>query len=52
MKNPGEVGGLLYLENRLVHGAFILRRLPLLEFLAALSLRRTPCSAASWSRRR
>ncbi|WP_437638200.1 ATP-binding protein [Sorangium sp. So ce854] len=41
MKNPGEVGGLLYLENRLVHGAFILRRLPLLEFLAALSLQNT-----------
>lgn len=41
MKNPGEVGGLLYLENRLVHGAFILRRLSLLEFLAALSLQNT-----------
>lgn len=41
MKSPGEVGGLLYLENRLVHGAFILRRLSLLEFLAALSLQNT-----------
>ncbi|AUX22502.1 uncharacterized protein SOCEGT47_030050 [Sorangium cellulosum] len=41
MKNPGEVGGLLYLENRLVHGAFILRRLSLLEFLAALALQNT-----------
>jgi len=41
MKNPGEVGGLLYLENRLIHGAFILRRLSLLEFLAALSLQNT-----------
>jgi predicted ATPase len=38
MKSAGEVGGLLYLENRLVHGAFILRRLSLLESLAALSL--------------
>ncbi|AKT39493.1 AAA family ATPase [Chondromyces crocatus] len=41
MRSPGEVGGLLYLENRLVHGAFILRRLSLLEFLAALSLQNT-----------
>lgn len=41
MKSPGEVGGLLYMENRLVHGAFILRRLSLLEFLAALSLQNT-----------
>jgi hypothetical protein len=41
MKNPGEMGGFLYLENRLVHGAFILRRLSLLEFLAALSLQNT-----------
>jgi hypothetical protein len=41
LKRPGEVGGLLYLENRLVHGAFILRRLSLLEFLAALSLQNT-----------
>ncbi|WP_437669404.1 AAA family ATPase [Sorangium sp. So ce131] len=41
MKSPGEVGGLLYLENRLVHGAFILRRLSLLEFLAALALQNT-----------
>lgn len=41
LKNPGEVGGILYLENRLVHGAFILRRLSLLEFLAALALQNT-----------
>ena len=41
MKSPGELGGLLYMENRLVHGAFILRRLSLLEFLAGLSLQNT-----------
>ncbi|EYF03063.1 AAA family ATPase, partial [Chondromyces apiculatus] len=41
MKSPGEVGGMLYLENRLVHGAFILRRLSILEFLASLSLQNT-----------
>jgi PAS domain S-box-containing protein len=30
--------GILYLENKLVRGAFIPRRLPLVEFLAAISL--------------
>ncbi|AKT42973.1 AAA family ATPase [Chondromyces crocatus] len=34
----GEVAGILYLENRLVRGAFTPRRLVLLEFLAAVSL--------------
>ncbi|EYF08908.1 AAA family ATPase [Chondromyces apiculatus] len=34
----GEVAGILYLENRLVRGAFTPRRLALLEFLAAVSL--------------
>lgn len=32
------VMGILYLENKLVRGAFIPRRLPLIEFLAAISL--------------
>jgi PAS domain S-box-containing protein len=32
------VVGVLYLENKLVRGAFIPRRLPLVEFLAAISL--------------
>jgi PAS domain S-box-containing protein len=32
------VAGVLYLENKLVRGAFIPRRLPLVEFLAAISL--------------
>jgi PAS domain S-box-containing protein len=30
--------GIMYLENKLVRGAFIPRRLPLVEFLAAISL--------------
>lgn len=34
----GEVAGILYLENRLVRGAFTPRRLALLEFLSAVSL--------------
>jgi PAS domain S-box-containing protein len=33
-----EVAGILYLENRLVRGAFTPRRLTLLQFLAAVSL--------------
>ncbi|NUQ77062.1 MAG: GAF domain-containing protein [Polyangiaceae bacterium] len=32
------VVGVLYLENKLIRGAFIPRRLPLVEFLAAISL--------------
>jgi PAS domain S-box-containing protein len=32
------VAGVLYLENKFVRGAFIPRRLPLVEFLAAISL--------------
>jgi PAS domain S-box-containing protein len=32
------VVGILYLENKLMRGAFIPRRLPLVEFLAAISL--------------
>jgi PAS domain-containing protein len=38
MKGPGALGGVLYLENKLVQGAFIPRRLTLLEFLAVISL--------------
>ncbi|MCC6557541.1 MAG: AAA family ATPase [Polyangiaceae bacterium] len=34
----GEVAGIIYLENRLVRGAFTPRRLALLEFLSAISL--------------
>ncbi|UQA56206.1 AAA family ATPase [Polyangium aurulentum] len=34
----GEVAGVLYLENRLMRGAFTPRRLALLEFLSAVSL--------------
>ncbi|MDI1476288.1 AAA family ATPase [Polyangium sp. y55x31] len=34
----GEVAGILYLENRLIRGAFTPRRLALLEFLSGISL--------------